>query len=103
MGVAASGGDGTALGGAMAAPVLHSDILDTLGAEIADGALARGDVLTLAGLERRFGVSRTVVREAMRILESLGMVHRSEEHTSELQSRFDLVCRLLLEKKNKTD
>src|SRR5699024_11279240 len=31
-------------------------------------------------------------------------VPRSEEHTSELQSRFDLVCRLLLEKKktNKT-
>src|SRR5207249_6833071 len=28
-------------------------------------------------------------------------VKRSEEHTSELQSRFDLVCRLLLEKKKK--
>src|SRR5699024_11757226 len=27
---------------------------------------------------------------------------RSEEHTSELQSRFDLVCRLLLEKKKLT-
>src|SRR5699024_12263248 len=27
---------------------------------------------------------------------------RSEEHTSELQSRFDFVCRLLLEKKNNT-
>src|SRR5689334_23511752 len=27
---------------------------------------------------------------------------RSEEHTSELQSQFHLVCRLLLEKKNKT-
>src|SRR2546428_4198936 len=27
--------------------------------------------------------------------------HRSEEHTSELQSRSDLVCRLLLEKKTK--
>src|SRR5699024_7236136 len=27
---------------------------------------------------------------------------RSEEHTSELQSRFDLVCRLLLEKKKKS-
>src|SRR5699024_11616352 len=26
-------------------------------------------------------------------------IKRSEEHTSELQSRFDLVCRLLLEKK----
>src|SRR5438067_2926559 len=29
-------------------------------------------------------------------------LRRSEEHTSELQSRFDLVCRLLLEKKKKT-
>src|SRR5699024_11611141 len=27
---------------------------------------------------------------------------RSEEHTSELQSRFDLVCRLLLEKKKRS-
>src|SRR5699024_7283711 len=27
--------------------------------------------------------------------------YRSEEHTSELQSRFDLVCRLLLEKKKR--
>src|SRR5207248_9208459 len=28
-------------------------------------------------------------------------IHRSEEHTSELQSPYDLVCRLLLEKKKK--
>src|SRR5690625_6866481 len=28
-----------------------------------------------------------------------GLVHRSEEHTSELQSRGHLVCRLLLEQK----
>src|SRR3989449_8429664 len=33
------------------------------------------------------------------VLRSLG---RSEEHTSELQSRLHLVCRLLLEKKKKT-
>src|SRR5699024_12089990 len=32
---------------------------------------------------------------------SVVLMIRSEEHTSELQSRFDLVCRLLLEKKNK--
>src|SRR2546428_12695067 len=32
---------------------------------------------------------------------SAGRVMRSEEHTSELQSRSDLVCRLLLEKKKK--
>src|SRR5207248_5265316 len=30
-----------------------------------------------------------------------GLRRRSEEHTSELQSPYDLVCRLLLEKKNK--
>src|SRR2546430_4251126 len=30
-------------------------------------------------------------------------VSRSEEHTSELQSQSNLVCRLLLEKKNKAD
>src|SRR5207249_12231089 len=36
-----------------------------------------------------------------RLRQSLLHVPRSEEHTSELQSRFDLVCRLLLEKKKK--
>ena len=34
-------------------------------------------------------------------LSLLGMFLRSEEHTSELQSHSDLVCRLLLEKKKK--
>src|SRR2546430_7701374 len=32
----------------------------------------------------------------------LSRLERSEEHTSELQSQSNLVCRLLLEKKNKT-
>src|SRR2546422_3886424 len=33
---------------------------------------------------------------------TVNMLERSEEHTSELQSRLHLVCRLLLEKKKKT-
>src|SRR2546422_5451503 len=33
----------------------------------------------------------------------LGQAERSEEHTSELQSRLHLVCRLLLEKKKKKE
>src|SRR5687768_17688645 len=33
---------------------------------------------------------------------TLAALYRSEEHTSELQSRLHLVCRLLLEKKKKT-
>src|SRR5437868_8149316 len=42
-----------------------------------------------------------VVGEISRVTKPGGLFIRSEEHTSELQSRFDLVCRLLLEKKNK--
>src|SRR5207249_9448403 len=40
-----------------------------------------------------------IVKHAYRLYRTRA---RSEEHTSELQSRFDLVCRLLLEKKNQT-
>src|SRR5699024_12215207 len=39
---------------------------------------------------------------AIRACGRIGTSIRSEEHTSELQSRFDLVCRLLLEKKKHT-
>src|SRR5260370_23268607 len=39
---------------------------------------------------------------AARIMTGLGLPTRSEEHTSELQSHLNLVCRLLLEKKNNT-
>src|SRR2546421_11221384 len=44
--------------------------------------------------------ARTRLREALDRGEPARV--RSEEHTSELQSRSDLVCRLLLEKKKKT-
>src|SRR5699024_12428166 len=42
------------------------------------------------------GVGRRVLRKQLLGLQEHGL-GRSEEHTSELQSRFDLVCRLLLE------
>src|SRR5438034_7461606 len=44
--------------------------------------------------EQRGGIK--IVGEALH-----HVAHRSEEHTSELQSHSDLVCRLLLEKKKK--
>src|SRR5699024_11860609 len=39
------------------------------------------------------------ISDLERNLRKISIRVRSEEHTSELQSRFDLVCRLLLEKK----
>src|SRR2546428_8334766 len=42
-------------------------------------------------------------KDIPRLLAKLGtMISRSEEHTSELQSRSDIVCRLLLENKHTT-
>src|SRR2546428_4050747 len=54
----------------------------------------------LLGHLRTSPVSMDFLNLAQRFTEKLRHVGRSEEHTSELQSRSDLVCRLLLEKKN---
>src|SRR5205085_11733423 len=61
-----------------------------LSGRLAEGARLPGD----AELTATFGVSRPVLRESVKT--------RSEEHTSELQSQSNLVCRLLLEKKKTT-
>src|SRR2546427_6093152 len=55
--------------------------------------MAQKDV-PLANLDR-------VVQETLAYFEGPGRATRSEEHTSELQSQSNLVCRLLLEKKKK--
>lgn len=53
---------------------LHNRVLAVLGPAIAAGDYRPGHVFTLDRLEADFGVSRTVVREAVRVLESMGMV-----------------------------
>src|SRR5437867_8820619 len=45
----------------------------------------------------------SAIARALLQLLNAGEIQRSEEHTSELQSPYDLVCRLLLEKKKKID
>src|SRR5438034_7395766 len=56
-----------------------------------------------AGLTRasRPGSNMHLAVQGPRVNPRLGTCQRSEEHTSELQSHSDLVCRLLLEKKKK--
>src|SRR5687768_17879969 len=54
---------------------------------------AAADVCAVPSLTESFGLVE---------LEAMACGTRSEEHTSELQSRLHLVCRLLLEKKKNT-
>ncbi|MBF4608456.1 FadR/GntR family transcriptional regulator [Curtobacterium sp. VKM Ac-1393] len=53
---------------------LHAHVLDTLGQRIVDGAIDPGTVVRPEAVAQEFGVSRSVVREALRVLQSLGLV-----------------------------
>src|SRR5699024_3109363 len=71
------------------------------------GGLAVDERLGVGGAERQAGsareteLARRVVAKFVHVHAPRGPAVQSEEHTSELQSRFDIVCRLLLEKKKK--
>src|SRR2546430_166066 len=69
-----------------------------------DRALATGHQLPAGGFERahhgaEHRSGRAWVTGPIRARDASRVPHRSEEHTSELQSQSNLVCRLLLEKK----
>src|SRR5205807_4436982 len=71
-----------------------SDFLEMAAEEKMKHGMSRKDALRAVRLERgSLEIAKEVVRSA-------GWESRSEEHTSELQSPCNLVCRLLLEKKN---
>jgi len=53
---------------------LHGNLLTALGTAIVSSECAPGQVLTLDGVSAQHGVSRSVAREAIRVLESMGMV-----------------------------
>lgn len=53
---------------------LHDSLLTALGAAIVSGDYAAGQVITLDGVSAEHGLSRSVAREAVRVLESMGMV-----------------------------
>jgi len=53
---------------------LHARVVNAVGQSIVDGHYAAGDILNLDELSVSFAVSRSVLREAMRVLQSLGMI-----------------------------
>src|SRR2546422_1419029 len=64
-----------------------------------DGAAQVVQVDAAVLLHRQIGDLEAVLLQALAGVQHRLMFDRSEEHTSELQSRLHLVCRLLLEKK----
>src|SRR5947209_11372294 len=64
------------------------------------GLRSSGSMLLLSDSYKIGVVHQNVHQVFARSQVSIGLQFRSEEHTSELQSRQYLVCRLLLEKKN---
>lgn len=53
---------------------LHDTLLDRLGTDIAAGVLPTGTRLVTDEMSAQYGVSRSVVREAVRVLETLGLL-----------------------------
>lgn len=53
---------------------LHQLVIESVGQRVVAGELAAGDTLLAEQLENQLGVSRSVVREAVRVLASLGLV-----------------------------
>src|SRR5690606_41852465 len=83
-----------------ALPILFGHILaqrHALGLKPASGAVGAALIDQVEGLENFFARYLPAMISAA----ILPIAFRSEEHTSELQSRENLVCRLLLEKKKK--
>ena len=52
----------------------HAHLVEVLGRRIAGGELTPATPTTVAALEAEFGASRTVVREAVRVLEAHGLL-----------------------------
>lgn len=59
----------------MAAEPIYNTVVDIVAGEIVSGRIQPGVVLSLVSLQQDFSISRTVAREVMRMLESVGMVH----------------------------
>ena len=95
---------GAAPGRAGAVDRQHGAVIDELGRQIATGRRPADSIMTVAGLEADFGVSRTVVREVVKVLESLGSgssaasaspSSRAPPGTCSIRGSYAGACRIL--------
>ncbi len=77
---------------------LYAQVVEELGHRIVDGTLATGELVFADQLSQTLGVSRSVVRESLRTLSSMGLVEsRPQVGTRVLpQNRWDLLHPLII-------
>lgn len=68
---------------------LYSDVLADLGPRIVGGELPEGTTITLERLCERYGVSRTVAREVIQVLASMGLVESRRRTGIRVRARDD--------------
>lgn len=68
---------------------LHGEVIEILGRRILSGELADGETLDVPGLEQELGVSRSVLREALRVLKAKGLVDARPKRGTFVQARTE--------------
>lgn len=68
---------------------LHGEVVERLGRRILTGELAEGDTLDVPGIELELDVSRTVLREALRVLKAKGLVDARPKRGTFVQPRSE--------------
>jgi GntR family galactonate operon transcriptional repressor len=68
---------------------LHGEVIESLGRRIVSGELDNGDTLDVPGLEQELGISRSVLREALRVLKSKGLVDARPKRGTFVQPRTE--------------
>jgi len=68
---------------------LHGEVVEELGSRIVGGRLAEGQTLDVPDLEAELDVSRTVLREALRVLRAKGLVDARQKRGTFVQPRAE--------------
>lgn len=68
---------------------LHGQVVNELGARIVSGRLLPGEPIDLAEVEKELGISRTVLREALKVLTGKGLVDARQKRGTFVRPRTD--------------
>lgn len=68
---------------------VYEDVLARLGPRIVDGSLPEGSVITLEWLREEFGVSRTIAREVVQVLSSMGLLESRRRTGTRVRPRSE--------------